>query len=243
MAVIRVDKMLSNCGVGSRKDIKKLVKFGKVTVDGKVVVKSDVKIDTDKNLICVDGENIIYKKYIYLVMNKPSGVISATEDKSEKTVIDILPEKYKKFHVFPVGRLDKNTVGLLILTNDGEFAHNTLSPKKHIWKRYFSTVSGIVSEKDIEIFIKGVELENNEVCKSAKLDIFAVRENETDVFVDIAEGKFHQIKKMFAAVGKKVLYLKRVGFGGLTLDESIAEGETRELSEEEFEKIFEKNVY
>jgi len=242
MAVMRIDKMLSNCGVGGRKDVKSLVKFGRVTVDGKVVIKSDIKIDTDKNQICVDGETIVYKKYIYLIMNKPSGVISATSDKSEKTVIDILPEKYKKFDVFPVGRLDKNTVGLLILTNDGKFAHNTLSPKKHIWKRYFSIVSGIVSEEDIEAFFKGVALDNGEVCKSAKLEILAVRENETDVLVDIAEGKFHQIKKMFAAVGKKVLYLKRVRFGGLTLDESIAEGETRELSEKEFESIFEKYI-
>ena len=235
---MRIDKMLSNCGIGSRKNVKNLINLGKVTVDGKLINKSDIKIDTDKNSIFVDGKEIIYKKYVYLIMNKPSGVISATEDKEEKTVIDILPEKYKKFNVFPVGRLDKNTVGLLILTNDGEFAHNTLSPKKHVWKKYFATVLGIVSEYDVEYFSKGVLLENGELCKSAKLEIVKVLEDRTNVFVEISEGKFHQIKKMFAATGKKVLYLKRVGFGGLTLDEKLAEGEVRELTESEFKSIF-----
>ena len=238
MALMRIDKMLSNCGVGSRKDVKEFVKFGRITVDGQIIKKSDVKIDPYVNVICLDGKKIEYKEFIYLIMNKPAGVISATEDKKEKTVIDILPEEYKKFNVFPVGRLDKDTVGLLILTNDGDFAHNTLSPKKHVWKKYFATVSGIVTEEDIVKFSEGIIFENGEVCKSAKLEICEINGNNTNVLVEISEGKFHQVKKMFKVVGKEVLFLKRVKFGGLDLDKNLTEGKTRELTEKEFELIF-----
>lgn len=241
MGVMRIDKMLANCGVGSRRDVKELIKFGRVSIDGKKVNKSDIKVDTDKNKIYVDGKEVFYKKYIYLLMNKPSGVISATEDGREKTVIDILPEKYHKFNLFPVGRLDKDTVGLLILTNNGDFAHNTLSPKKHVFKRYFATVSGVIDKNDIKAFFDGIIFDNGEVCKSARLKVCKIKSNCTDVFVEISEGKFHQIKKMFNVIGKKVLFLKRVKFGGLELDEKLMEGEVRELSEYEVNKVFNEN--
>jgi len=237
---MRIDKMLANCKVGSRKDVKELIKFGRVSIDGKKVNKSDIKVDTDKNKVSIDGKEIFYQKYVYLLMNKPSGVISATEDRKEKTVIDILPKKYQKLNVFPVGRLDKDTVGLLILTNDGDFAHNTLSPKKHVLKRYFATVSGIVDNYDIDTFYNGVVFADGEICGSAKLEVYKTESDHTDVFVEISEGKFHQIKRMFNVIGKEVLFLKRVGFGGLELDEELGEGEVRELSEDEFNKVFNK---
>jgi len=242
MAIIRLDKMLSNCGIGSRKKVKELFKLKKVSVDGKTVDKSDIKIDTEKNVVCLDGRVISYKKYIYLIMNKPAGIISATEDNKEKTVIDILPDEYKRFNVFPVGRLDKDTVGMLILTNDGEFAHNTLSPKKHIIKKYFAIVSGIVDDNDIKIFSNGIKFMNGEVFKSAKLEVCGVNEGKSNVFIEISEGKFHQIKRMFKFVGKEVLLLKRIKFGGLTLDEKLKEGEVRELTEKELEMIFQKDL-
>ena len=238
MNLIRIDKMLSDCGVGSRKNVKELIKFGRVSIDGVKINKSDIKIDTDKNSVSVDGKEIFYQKYVYLLMNKPSGVISATEDRKEKTVIDILPEKYKKFNLFPVGRLDKDTVGLLILTNDGDFTHNTLSPKKHIIKRYFAMVSGVVSKSDIDAFFDGIVFANGEICKSARLEVCKTENDCTDVFVEISEGKFHQIKKMFNVVGKEVLFLKRVKFGGLELDEGLMEGDVRELSEDEVYSVF-----
>ncbi len=242
MAVMRLDKMLSDCGIGSRREIKEYIKRGSVKVDEKTINKSDVKINTDKNSVFVDGKKIIYKKFTYIVMNKPAGVISATEDKKEQTVVDILPDKYKKIGLFPVGRLDKDTVGLLILTNDGKFAHNTLSPKKHIWKKYFATILGFIDQNDVDAFFKGIDLGNGEICKSAKLEICNTENGKTNVFIEISEGKFHQIKRMFSSVGKEVLFLKRVKFGGFKLDENIKEGEVRELTEEEFESIFESTL-
>lgn len=241
MAVIRLDKMLSNCGIGSRREIKEYIKYGRIKIDEKVALKSDTKIDTSINDIFVDGKKIIYKKFIYVVMNKPQGVISATEDRKERTVIDILPDKYKNIDLFPVGRLDKDTVGLLILTNDGKFAHDTLSPKKHICKKYFATVLGIVDKDDIDIFSNGVDLGGGEICKSAKLEICNIKDGKTDVYVEILEGKFHQIKRMFNSVGKKVIFLKRVQFGGFKLDENLEEGNVRELTEEEFKSVFTVN--
>lgn len=239
VGTIRIDKMLSNSGIGSRKDVKNIIKSGKVTVDGKIIKSSDLKIDPENSKIIVNGKELTYKKNIYLLMNKPAGVISATYDKKEKTVIDILPNNFKNIDLFPVGRLDKDTVGMLILTNDGDFAHNTLSPKKHVWKKYYATVSGIVTQEDIQFFEKGVEIGENEICKSAKLQICTTNDNTTNVTIEISEGKFHQIKRMFKAVGKEVLFLKRIKFGGLELDENIAEGSVRELSEIELKKIFE----
>lgn len=238
MAVMRIDKMLSNCKIGSRKDVKAIIKSGRIKVDGIVINKSDIKIDIDKNEISIDGEKVYYKRHIYLMMNKPPGVISATEDKRDKTVIDILPEKYRKFNVFPVGRLDKDTVGLLILTNDGEFAHNTLSPKKHVVKKYFAEVLGNVEKSDADAFSEGIVFANGVKCKSASLEIYKREIDRTYVFVEITEGKFHQIKKMFSVRGKKVLFLKRVKFGGLELDDKLKEGEIRELSDDETVMIF-----
>lgn len=229
----RLDKVLSNLGYGTRKEVKALVKSGAVEVDGVIAKSSDIKIDPEKVLIKVDGEEVKYRKYIYLMMNKPDGVISATYDKYEETVIDLLYVEDQVFEPFPVGRLDKDTVGLLLLTNDGELNHRLISPKHHVDKVYYAEINKQVDEKDIAAFEKGVVLDDDYRCLPAKLEIIESNENGASVYVTIVEGKYHQVKRMFIARDKEVVYLKRVKFGGLDLDESLPEGQYRELTEEE----------
>lgn len=234
MEILRLDKMLADCGLGTRSDVKKLIKQGKVSVDGIIVKKAETKINTKINSVIFNGNKILYEKYIYLVMNKPPGVISATEDRKEKTVIDLLEEKYKNTELFPVGRLDKDTVGLLILTNDGAFAHNTLSPKKHIEKEYYAVVNGEVTLKDVELFKNGIKIDGGDICKSASLNIIKSSQKFSEITIKITEGKFHQIKRMFKAINKEVIFLKRVAFGELKLDNSLKEGEYRPLTDDEY---------
>lgn len=231
----RLDKVLSNLGYGTRKEVKALVKSGAVEVDGVVVKSSDIKIDPEKAVMKVDGEEVKYRKYIYLMMNKPDGVISATFDKYDETVIDLLYIEDQVFEPFPVGRLDKDTVGLLLLTNDGDLNHRLISPKHHVDKVYYAKINKPVDEKDIKAFEKGVVLDDDYRCLPAKLEIIESDENGASVYVTIVEGKFHQVKRMFQARGKEVVYLKRIKFGGLDLDETLPEGEYRELTEEEVE--------
>ena len=228
----RLDKALSNSGYGSRKDIKLLLKQGRISVDGETVKDPGIQIDAEINIIKIDSIEIKYKKYIYIMMNKPAGVISATFDKHHKTVIDLLPEEFKRFEVFPAGRLDIDTEGFVLLTNDGQLAHDILSPKKHVLKTYFAKVKGIVTDEDIVEFQNGITLEDGYKCLSAKLEILEASE-VSQVKISIHEGKFHQVKRMFEAVGKEVIYLKRVSMGDLELDNSLQLGECRELSSEE----------
>ena len=228
----RLDKALANSGYGSRTEIKLLVKKGLVTVDGVVVKDSGMQVNPDGNDIRIDNKSIQYKKFIYIMMNKPAGVISATFDKKLKTVLDILPEEFKKFDVFPVGRLDIDTEGLLLLTNNGQFAHDILSPKKHIPKTYFAKVQGVVGQSDIETFKERVVLEDGFRCLPAELVILK-SSDVSEIQLTIYEGKFHQVKRMFQAVGKEVIYLKRISMGRLDLDKSLMLGKSRELSEEE----------
>lgn len=231
--LIRLDKFLANCGIGSRSEVKKYLRFRRVWVDGVPVLNGDLKIDIEKNIVTFDKRVVSYEKYVYLIMNKPKGVISATSDENEKTVIDLIEDKYKKLNVFPVGRLDKDTVGLLILSNDGTFAHNTLSPKKHVTKTYFAHINGEITEEHIKEFQKGVVIKGGYKCLPAKLEILYSSYNLSKVNIEIQEGKFHQIKRMFEVFGKKVVYLKRTSFDAIKLDENLKEGEYRTLNQEE----------
>lgn len=229
----RLDKVISNLGYGSRKDVKNFIKKGIVYVDGEMVTDNKMSIDPSKASIVINGEKVMYRKYIYLMMNKPSGVISATFDNRDETVIDLLEAQHQVFEPFPVGRLDKDTVGLLLLTNDGELNHRLISPKNHIDKVYYAKINKEVTENDIAMFKKGIVLDDGYKCMSAKLEILNVCDENCEVLVTIQEGKYHQVKRMFEAVDKKVIYLKRKEFGGIHLDPDLDEGEYRELSEEE----------
>lgn len=233
----RLDKVLSNLGAGSRKEVKIMVKRGLVKVDGQRVKDSGMQIDPEKASIEVDGKILSYRKFIYLMMNKPGGVVSATFDNYDETVIDLLDDEHKIFEPFPVGRLDKDTVGLLLITNDGDMNHRLISPKWHVDKVYYAEINKPVDYEDVEKFKEGVVLEDGYKCMSAKLEILAADENGSEVYVTIQEGKFHQVKRMFKSVGKEVVYLKRVSFGPIKLDEGLPEGEYRELTEEELEML------
>jgi 16S rRNA pseudouridine516 synthase len=231
--VERLDKIISNLGYGSRKEIKALVKKGLVKVDGEIVKDNGLLIDPEKSVININGEDLFYREYIYLMMNKPDGVISATYDNREETVIDLLEVEHQVFDPFPVGRLDKDTVGLLLLTNDGELNHRLISPKWHVDKVYYAKIDKAVDEKDVEAFKNGITLDDGYKCKEGKLEIISSSDEGSEVMVTIQEGKYHQVKRMFEALGKTVVYLKRTEFGGLPLDQDLEEGEYRELTEDE----------
>lgn len=232
----RLDKVLSHIGAGSRSEIRKQAKQGLITVNGAVVKDSSMHVDPYNDVIEIGGETFTYREHIYLMMNKPPGVLSATEDRRDRTVIDLLKPEYANFEPFPVGRLDKDTVGLLLLTNDGKLAHELLSPRKHVPKTYEATVEGEVDAADIAAFAAGVELDDGYVTLPAQLTILN-RERGSKVIsyisLTITEGKFHQVKRMFQAVGKKVVFLKRVSMGELKLDESLPQGACRELTADE----------
>lgn len=229
----RLDKIISNLGYGSRKEIKALVKKGLVKVDGEIVKDNGLLIDPEKSVININGEDLFYREYIYLMMNKPDGVISATYDNREETVIDLLEVEHQVFDPFPVGRLDKDTVGLLLLTNDGELNHRLISPKWHVDKVYYAKIDKAIDEKDVEAFKNGITLDDGYKCKEGKLEIISSSDEGSEVMVTIQEGKYHQVKRMFEALGKTVVYLKRTEFGGLPLDQDLEEGEYRELTEDE----------
>ncbi len=231
---MRLDKYISNSGVATRSEVKKLLKGGLITLDGNVVKNGDIKIDENSAVVLLKGERIIYNKYIYLMLNKPKDYVSATEDKHYKVVTELVKDEYKHYNVSPVGRLDIDTEGLLILTNDGQFNHNVTAPKKDIYKRYFARVDKPMNEADIIEFQKGMEFKDF-VSRPAKLEI---TNNPCEVYIEIAEGKFHQVKRMCERVGKSVTYLKRVSIGKLVLDETLNLGEMREISGEELELIF-----
>ncbi|ASN04938.1 pseudouridine synthase [Virgibacillus necropolis] len=237
---MRLDKLLANMGYGSRKDVKNILKLKMVSVNNAIIKDGKVHVDTSMDVIQVGEDTVHYQKYIYLMMNKPPGYISATVDHTEKTVIDLLSSGHQNFQPFPVGRLDKDTEGLLLLTNDGEFGHQLTSPKKDVTKVYYAKIDGHVSDEDIERFSKGLTLEDGYQTKPAKLRIL-VAGKHSEIEVSITEGKYHQVKRMFAAVGKKVTYLKRIKMGLLVLDPSLKKGNYRELTEDELTSISQKN--
>lgn len=233
---MRLDKMLSNLGYGSRKEIRKMAKKGEIIVNGKGVSKADIHIDIENDRVYVNGEKAVYREYIYIMLNKPQGVVSATSDYRDETVIDLIDESFWAFEPFPVGRLDKDTEGLLLLTNDGKLSHNLLSPKKHVDKTYYVEVCDELKEEDVIKFSKGVIIDGDYKCLPAELEILESGEI-SKAYVTIREGKFHQIKKMMIAIGNEVVYLKRIQMGSLKLDEHLELGEYRELSEEELELL------
>jgi 16S rRNA pseudouridine516 synthase len=233
---MRIDKVLSNLGYGSRKDVKKLLKDGAVKVNNVVVKDAKQHVDPERDSVTLNGEEIQYREFIYLMMNKPPGVISATEDNRDETVIDLLEVEDQIFEPFPVGRLDKDTEGLLLITNDGQLSHRLLSPKKHVPKTYFALIEGEVTEEDIEAFKNGVSLDDGYETKPG--DLVILKSGLTsDIELTITEGKFHQVKRMFQSVGKRVIYLKRLSMGPLKLDETLELGEYRELTDEELEML------
>ncbi|SHI12839.1 16S rRNA pseudouridine516 synthase [Clostridium collagenovorans DSM 3089] len=233
----RLDKVLANVGYGTRKEVKILTKKGEVLVNGKIVKDSSAKVDPYKDDITVSGEKVLYREFIYLMMNKPDGVVSATFDNYDETVIDLLDEEYKVFEPFPIGRLDKDTVGLLLITNDGALNHKLISPKNHVDKVYYAEIDKAVNEKDVAAFKNGIVLDDGYKCMPGKLEILKADEDGSEVLVTIQEGKFHQVKRMFKSRDKEVVYLRRESFGPLKLDESIDEGFFRELTPEEVEAL------
>ena len=236
--MIRLDKYLSEMGVGTRQEVKKMIRKGQIKIDGYVVLKPEVKVDEIKQTVYVDDQPVIYEKYEYYLLNKPQGVISATEDSCERTVLDLISSK-KRRDLFPVGRLDKDTEGLLLITNDGGLAHKLLSPKKHVDKTYSAEVEGRVTEEIVRIFANGVNIgneENEEWTLPAKLNVLQ-SEASSKVRLTIQEGKFHQVKRMFQAVGMKVTYLKRETMGPLMLDKDLNPGEYRKLTKAELELL------
>lgn len=232
----RIDKVLANLGYGSRKDIKKFCKDGLVKIDGEIIKDSSVYINPEDSEIIIGNEVVNYREFVYIMMNKPQEVISATEDMKDKTVIDLLDTEYNSFNVFPVGRLDKNTEGLLLLTNDGQLAHQLLSPKKQVPKTYYAKVKGTVTEEDIHKFKEGVFIDEEYKTLPAELKILKSGKI-SEIELTIYEGKFHQVKRMFKTVGKAVIYLKRLSMGTLKLDNSLDLGEYRELTEEELKQL------
>ncbi|MFK9091119.1 pseudouridine synthase [Bacillus salipaludis] len=233
---MRIDKMLANLGYGSRKEVKQLLKSGAVKVDDVWVKDAKQHVDTTKQTVTLNGEVIEYREFIYLMMNKPQGVLSATEDNSCETVIDLLEMEDQVYEPFPVGRLDKDTEGLLLITNDGQLAHRLLSPKKHVPKTYFAVIEGEVTEADIAAFARGVTLDDGYETKPGELRILKSGIC-SDIELTITEGKFHQVKRMFEAVGKRVVYLQRISMGPLALDETLELGEYRELTDDEVELL------
>lgn len=236
---MRLDKLLANMGYGSRKDVKALIKKKKVTVNNTFVKDSSSHVDPGNDSVKVNNAMVNYQKYVYLMMNKPSGCVSATVDERDKTVIDLLPERYQLFKPFPVGRLDKNTEGLLLLTNDGELAHQLTSPQKNIEKTYFAEIQGSVTQKDSEVFQEGIVLDDGYAAKPAKLEILK-DDTYSEVQITVTEGKFHQVKRMVEAVNKKVIYLKRISMGELVLDDKLSSGEFRELNRNEMDYCLSK---
>ena len=236
----RTDKILSNLGYGSRSELKKFCKNGLVKVNGKVINNPGVQVDVENDEIIFDGEKVTYKEFIYLMLNKPDGYISATFDKRDPIVLDLIDKEDLVFEPFPVGRLDKDTEGLLVLTNDGQLAHRVLSPKKHVPKTYYAKIEGIVTEEDIKAFAKGVTLDDGYETMPAEL-IILKSDEISEIELTIHEGKFHQVKRMFESVDKKVIYLKRLSMGKLKLDENLELGEYRELTDEEVKMIEERD--
>ena len=234
----RLDKIIASQGRYSRSEVKKLVKGGRITVGGTVVKSADMKLDEGCD-IAIDGVSLNYRKHIYIMLNKPQGVISATEDRTQKTVLDLVPGELYRNGLFPAGRLDGDTTGFVLITDDGDFAHRILSPKNHIMKTYHATLRDELTDDDIVRFREGLTLGDGTECLEAHVRV--LEKGETNLAeIKICEGKYHQVKRMFASIGNKVLALRRVKMGGLDLDESLSEGECREITAEEIELLLEK---
>lgn len=230
---MRLDKYLADSHVGSRSEVKEHIKKGRVSVNGMVIKDPSYHVGGDDDVVCC-GHSVSHRHHYYYMLNKPPGIVSATEDTREKTVMDLFPEKLRK-RLFPVGRLDKDSVGLLIICDDGETAHRLLSPSHHVDKKYMIKTDEPLSDEDVKVFASGMTLEDGTVLQSALLEISD--EDSCEAFVTIHEGKYHQIKRMIQRCGKNVVYLKRLSMGALQLDPALAEGVYRELSDEEINML------
>lgn len=232
--MIRLDKFLSEMSGWTRSEVKKIVRTGSVTVDGNEVKKPETKIDEKLSIVRVDGRQIKYNKYEYYMLNKPKGFVSATTDREHKTVVDIISSSEKK-DLFPVGRLDIDTEGLLLITNDGELAHRLLAPKNHVEKTYYVEVSGILDDADVDAVEEGLDIGEEKKTIPAKMEILKtdIQNNISSCYLTIHEGKFHQVKRMMKKLGKTVTYLKRVSMGSLILDSKLKKGNYRKLTEQE----------
>ena len=234
MALQRLDKTLADLGFGPRKELKEMIRGGRVRVDGEVCLKPEQKLDPERQRLTLDGRALGYKRLRYFMLDKPAGVVTATEDCEQRTVLDILPEELRRLGLFPVGRLDKDTSGLLLLTNDGEFAHRVISPKSCVEKRYYADIDGEVDESDIAAFAAGLRLRDGTECLPAKLE----NVGPGRCLVTVTEGKYHQVKRMLASRGKPIRSLRRLSVGGLVLDEDLGPGGLRELDETDLCKLF-----
>jgi len=229
MPGLRLDKIIAGTGLYSRSEAAALIKRGRVTADGAPALSPAEKYDPDQILIAVDGDPVKHNKYRYIMLNKPCGYVSSTADKRDSTVMELLDKKYSKLGLFPAGRLDKDAEGLLLLTNDGEFAHRVTSPAKGVRKRYFAGFEGAITSEDIEAFALGLTLGDGTVCLPSLIEPAA-----GGAYITLSEGKYHQVKRMMASRGKRVTSLRRVAIGGLILDENLEPGSYRELEQEAF---------
>lgn len=229
---IRLDKFLADSGVGSRSAVKQLIRGGHVSVNGEIVTDEGMKPDTESDVISVDGRSLFYEKYRYFMLNKPAGCVSATKDKLSDTVLDMLKGEDTR-DLFPVGRLDKDTEGFLLITNDGPLAHDLLSPSKHVPKKYYARLDRRLTKEDAALIEDCIDIGDDKKCLPAKVEIL----EETGAYITINEGRFHQVKRMFAAAGYEVTYLKRVSMGGLSLDETLLPGDYRKLSEYDLKRL------
>lgn len=237
MSAERLDKILSGQNIATRSESKRLALKGKITVNGRITKRSDIKVDPEKDEIIVDGKTLVYKKYLYIMMNKPAGVISASRDRNAETVLDLLPKEMRREGLFPAGRLDKDTTGLLIITDDGELAHRMLSPKKHVYKLYSAECDRALDENDVKLFAEGITSGEDQFLPAAmKLT------GGNSALVEICEGKFHQIKRMFHAAGTEVTALKRLRIGGVKLDPELEEGQWRELTADEITALTDHTI-
>lgn len=234
MALVRLDKLLADMGIASRKELKDIIRRGRVSVDGVTATAPDMKLDPDKARISLDGEMLSYSQFHYYIIDKPTGVLSVTEDKKQKTVLDLLTPQMRRMGLFPVGRLDKDTSGLLILTNDGDYAHRVISPRSGVEKLYYAKVDGKLDGQDIEAFERGIVLADGTECLPAKLEILS----ENECYVRVMEGKYHQVRRMLASRGAPVLELRRLAIGALKLDESLGSGGFRELDQTEKDQVY-----
>ena len=233
--MIRLDKYLAELGYGTRSQVKKDIAGGRVTVNGVQAKRPEIKIDADRDQVTYKGDAVTFEKYEYYMLNKPAGTVTATEDRSDPTVLDLLKDQRRK-GLFPVGRLDKDTEGLLLITNDGETAHRLLSPRKHVDKVYYADVRGKVTEEDVRSFAEGVDIGDEKMTMPADLEILESGAISR-IRLTIREGRFHQVKRMFQSVGKEVIYLKRLQMGSLVLDTELKPGEYRKLTKEEVDSL------
>lgn len=231
---MRLDKLLNDAGLGSRKELKKLIKSGRVTLNGSAAVRPETQVEPGTDRVCLDGEQIRYSRFHYYMIDKPTGVLTATRDTKQKTVLDLLPERLRRMGLFPVGRLDKDTSGLLLLTDDGDFAHRVISPKFCVEKMYYSKVEGELGQNDAEAFAQGLILRDGTRCLPAKLELLS----RDECYVTVREGKYHQVRRMLASRGTPVLELRRLMVGGLSLDGDSVPGKIRELGENDLCIVF-----